>query len=89
MSQAISQGEADYAAFLDRDVETVADADVPPDIIIECKSLSDLLNDGASSQLRRDAEAPSWTRKGVEVCTYRAEWWIYNLCRRGVSQPSW
>ena len=88
MSQAISQGKVDYAVFLDRDVETVAGAVVPPDIIIESKSLSDLLNDGAISQLGRYAEASSWTRKGVEVFIDRAEWWIYNLCRRGGSQPS-
>ena len=56
--------------------------EVPPDAVVEAKSLRTSLY-GEVSQLQRYVQAPPPMRKRVAVLTNGNEWWIYDLTRRG------
>ena len=69
----------DYALFGTPDVQTIGDNSVPPDIVIESKSLWDPLDDEAVAQLPRYAWASPRMQSGRAVLTSGDRWWIYDL----------
>ena len=69
----------DYALFGTPDAQAIGDNSVPPDIVIEAKSLRDPLADEAVAQLRRYAWASPRMQSGRAGLTGGDRWWIYDL----------
>jgi hypothetical protein len=73
------QGRADYALFGKPDLVAIGNGAMPPDIIIESKSLRKKLDDGVE-QLRRYVEGrPRMLPGGCGVLTNGEEWWLYEV----------